>query len=344
MANYYDSNRTGGFNINSVPAPHFLKDFLNHMAVVENLAPRSVQNYYTSLHLFLQWLMARDVPDMKVEDADISRMTFDKVEEVTTPDIYEFLVFCDSERDNGAASRANKLSALKAFFHYNCDIMRRLPSDPARDVNAPKQTKPLPKYLTEEEALKLLNATDENEMPERDRCIITLFLNCGMRLTELTGINLSDIRGDALILRGKGRKERVVYLNDACVAALKEWLLARALIQIKDEDKDALFVSKSFKKRITGRTVETMLDKTLLKAGLANRGYSPHKLRHTAATLMYKSGSAGILELQEILGHSSTQIVSRYAHVDSQRIRETMNSFVIGETDSTEITEEKELE
>lgn len=329
MPNYFDSNKNTGFNINSVPAPAYFKDYLSYIAVVENLAPRTVQNYYTSVLLFLKWTQARDLPDQNVDGIDVLKVPFENVEQTTAQDIYEFLVYCDSDRQCGAASRAAKLSALKSFFRYNCEVAGRIDKDPARDIKPPKQGKPLPKYLTEEESVRLLQAARQGEMPSRDHCIVTLFLNCGMRLTELTGINLSDIRGDTLILRGKGRKERVVYLNKACRAALDEWLADRALIKIEKEDRDALFVSKRQRRRITGRNVEQRIEKIFLAAGLENRGFSPHKLRHTAATLMYKSGSAGVLELQEILGHASTQIVSRYAHVDSEQIRNSMDSFVL---------------
>lgn len=331
LSTYYDANKKNGFDASGIEAPEYVRDFLDYEAAVVNLAPRTVHSYFISVQTFLRWLVLRDDPDAVFENIDIRTVPFEKLEEVSETDMAEFLVYCSTERQNGSSARACKLSALKAFFHYNCEITGRLDKNPSANVVFPRREKSLPRYLEEDEAIKLIKSSDVGETPLRNRCIILFFLYCGMRLSELTAINLGDIRGNALTLKGKGRKERVVYLNSECMEALDKWLEERATYKIVD--KEALFVSKRRGERLTGRAVEKMLDKAFLQSGLANRGYSPHKLRHTAATMMYRNGDAGILELQEILGHASTQIVSTYAHISSDTVRQAMEGFKLGDND-----------
>lgn len=340
MSTYYDANKRNGFDSASIEAPEYVRDYLDYEAVVANLAPRTVHNYFISIQTFLRWLVMRDNPDLDFEKIDIRKIPFETVEAVKNTDIVEFLVYCSSQRQNGSASRATKLSALKSFFEYNSDVTGRMDKNPAANVVFPKREQALPKYLSEEEAAALISSSAFGETPSRNRCIIVFFLNCGMRLSELTGINLADIRGNALTLRGKERKERVVYLNSMCMDALSDWLADRANYRV--EDKQALFVSRRTGKRLTGRAVEKMVDKAFLVSGLAERGYSPHKLRHTMATLSYKSGASGILELQQILGHASTQIVSTYAHIDSSTVRQSMEGFSI-KTEDPELLKQQDL-
>ena len=188
-------------------------------------------------------------------------------------------------------------------------------------LGAPKKT--LPKYLTESESIDLLNNV-QSDFYERDFCIITLFLNCGMRLAELIGINLGDFRDETIRITGKGGKERLVYLNDACRQALGHYIKARGALS-NLVDKDALFVSKRTGKRLTARRVEQIVARCLQSAGLSGRGFSPHKLRHTAATLMYQGG-VDMLALKEILGHENVSTTQIYTHINQQQLRDAVQA------------------
>lgn len=329
MSTYYNAQKANGFNLNRIAAPKYLKDFLNYELVIKNLAPRTVHNYYISLRLFLLWL-GRNSIDVNQEEIplDIKSVSFEAVAAVTTMDIFDFLAYCSSQRQCGSSSRASKLSAIKAFYHYQCQIAKNMENDPAADVTPPKMESHQPKYLSRREAMKLLSvqAMSNSETPRRNYCILTLFINCGMRLSELTGMNVSDIHSDRVVIRGKGRKERTVFLNDACLTSLESYIEERETYP-KIVDEDALFISRRKGQRLTGRAVEKMVDKALLNAGLKRQGYSPHKLRHTAATLMYQSGAAGILEIKEILGHQNTSTTEIYTHLEPENLRQVANNF-----------------
>lgn len=205
-------------------------------------------------------------------------------------------------------------------------------NNPAQNIETPKKEKRMPRYLTLDDSKKLLNVTmDENdENKERDYAIITIFLNCGLRLSELVGINISDINFDDYKLNviGKGNKERTIYLNKACVNAIRAYLDVRPKVAIKVDDKNsqkALFLSKRHE-RISNRTVQYIVDKELRKAGLDTSKYSTHKLRHTAATLMYQYGNVDIRALQELLGHESIATTEIYTHVNNQQARNAVES------------------
>lgn len=333
MSTYYKVGGKGsGFDISQSDVPEYVKKFLNYELVIVNIAPRSVHNYYISLRTFLKWHESLKKTSVPFAEIEISNIPLERIKEITEQDIYAFLSYCCTERNNGIQSRTSKLAALKAFFKYMAEVDKSIDYNPAAAIVTPRKEKTLPKYLTFEESHRLLDAVS-GETPMRDICIITFFLNCGMRLSELVAINKSDIKNRSLTLRGKGRKERVVFLNDACLGALSRYLEERESYK-KIVDEDALFITKRFGKRITGRAIEQMLDRTLLRAGLDKSGFSPHKLRHTAATLMYQSGAAGILEIKEILGHSTTQMTEVYTHIESSAIKASMESFVISPPDT----------
>lgn len=231
-----------------------------------------------------------------------------------------FTTYLTIERKNSSHARARKITAIREFFKYLHVRAKILTSNPALELENPKQQKRNPVFLTLEESMTLLNSpTGRNQ--KRDSCIITLFLNCGLRLSELVGINISNIHDDTLTVIGKGNKERTVYLNEACVSAINDYLEVRETPKAGSED--ALFLSQQ-KQRITDRAVQKTLQKYFIASDLTSKKYTPHKLRHTAATLLYKHGGVDIRTLKEILGHENVSTTQIYTHVDDETLREAV--------------------
>ena len=301
-------------------APPVIQEFMAYMDNVKGRSGLSVDEYYRDLRTFFRFMLlerGRVPNDIDFQEIDISVIDLDFVKTVTFADILLFMNYCQNERDNNADTRARKTSSLKGFFGYLTDKVHKLDENPVKALDTPKKPKKLPKYLTLEESLKLLEAVDGTHK-ERDYCILTFFLNCGIRISELVGINLSDINSENMLkIRGKGNKERLLYLNDACVDAMNKYLAVRDTEGVRD--KDALFISQK-KSRIEQRAVQRLLEKYLAKIGLDGKGYSPHKLRHTAATLMYQKGGVDIRTLQVILGHTSVGTTQIYTHVAQEQV------------------------
>ena len=301
-------------------APPIMQEYLGYIENVKGRSALSVDEYYRDLRTFFRFLLKEKgcVPkNQETEQIDISGVDLDFIKAITFTDILLFLNYCQNDRENAAAARARKTSSLKSFFRYLTVKVNKLSYNPTEALDAPKKAKTLPKYLTLEESLQLLESID-GEYKERDYCMMIFFLNCGMRVSELCGINLSDINSDHMLkIRGKGNKERILYLNDACVSALESYLQVRPVDGVKD--KNALFIS-SRNSRITQRGVQLLLEKYMKKIGLGGQGYSPHKLRHTAATLMYQKGGVDIRTLQAILGHSDLGTTQIYTHVASEQV------------------------
>lgn len=309
-------------------APPIIKDFLTYNETIKGKSSRSVDEYYLDLQTFFRYiLLIRGMVDKKTafEEISIENVDIKLISSITISDLYSFIVFCKDERGNNAATRARKTSTLRIFFKYLTSQVHLLEVNPAEMLDSPKVKQSLPKHLTLEDALELLNAVD-GPNKERDYCILTLFLNCGMRLSELCGINLSDIRADGTLrLLGKGNKERVVYLNAACTDAIKAYLAVRPNNDIEFADRNALFISRN-KKRISNKTVQHIVKTCLDKAGLGERGLSTHKLRHTAATLMYQHGNVDIRVLKDILGHSNLGTTQIYTHISDAQIKNAIDS------------------
>jgi len=265
------------------------------------------------------------VSDVEFNDITIDDVDIPLLKTVTLQDFHAFLVYCKNERSNGTAARARKASTLRIFFKYLHSHLGVIPSNPAALLETPTLKKSLPRYLTLEESITLLNSVD-GPNKERDYCILTFFLNCGMRLSELCGINLTDIGGDgALRLLGKGNKERIIFLNKACIDALNAYLVVRPREGIPPSQANALFISRN-KKRLSNKTVQHLVNVYLEKAGLEGRGFSTHKLRHTAATLMYQEGGVDVRVLKDILGHANLGTTQIYTHVASKQIESALNS------------------
>ena len=263
-------------------APAIIKEYLFYMQTIKGRSENTVDEYYLDLRTFFRFLkLKRGNLNTTFEEIQINDVDLDLVKSITLMDAYEFMNYLSRDRHNSATSRARKCSAIKQFFNYLTVKKHYLDSDPMRELEIPNNKKSLPKYLTLEQSIELLNSVD-GKFKERDFCILTLFLNCGLRLAELVSLNMSSIRTDnTMVVTGKGNKERIVYLNSACVSALDEWRRVRPNDGLKD--RDALFVS-SHRKRISRESVQKLVQKYLSKIGLDAQGYSCHKLRHTAAT------------------------------------------------------------
>ena len=308
--------------------PPVIRDFLTYNETIRGKSSRSVEGYFLDLQTFFRYiLLVRGlVPKgVEFEKITIEKVDIELIKTVTVSDLYAFLVFCKEERQNGAASRARKTSTLRIFFKYLSVQTHQLDNNPAELLESPKVKQALPKHLTLEDSLELLNSV-EGPYKERDYCILTLFLNCGLRLSELCALNLSSISGDGtLTVVGKGNKERMVYLNSACLDAIAKYLAVRPNEGVPATDKNALFISRN-KRRISPKTVQHIVKTYLEKSGLGNMGYSTHKLRHTAATLMYQHGNVDIRVLKDILGHANLGTTQIYTHVSNTQIKQAVDS------------------
>ena len=311
-------------------APPILRDFLSYHDTIQGHSRKTVDEYFLDLRNFFRYLKVEKnkVPrDTEFDDIDISDVDLDLVRSVTLSDVYNYMNYLSRDRaqhpnsDHSghglkASSRARKVAAIRSFYKYLTSKAKLLSENPMQDLDSPRMKKSLPRYLDLEGSIQLLESVD-GPFEERDRCILTLFLNCGLRISELIGLNLSDIRGDQLRVLGKGNKERMLYLNDACLEALQDYRAVRG-----DQlaiDKNALFLSRR-RTRISKAAVEKMVKKYLTQAGLDAAQYSPHKLRHTAATLMLQNG-VDVRTLQEVLGHENLNTTQIYTHVDSDNLR-----------------------
>ncbi len=317
---------------NLMTAPPVIRDFLTYNETIRGKSARSVDEYYLDLQTFFRYiLMSRGKADSEdFEKISIKDVDIELIKTVTMSDIYAFLVYCKNERGNNTATRARKISTLRIFFKFLTVQTRQLETNPTELLESPKIKQSLPKHLTLDDSLNLLGCVD-GVYKERDYCILVFFLNCGMRLSELCGINLSDISSDgALKLLGKGNKERTVYLNDSCKQALEAYLKVRPCEGLRGDARDALFVSRNGN-RISAKTVQYTVKKYLDKAGLSGRGLSTHKLRHTAATLMYQYGNVDIRVLKDILGHSNLGTTQIYTHVSDSQVKSAIDANPLSE-------------
>ena len=312
-------------NIYDPELPQQLNNFLNYLTTVKERSPNTMSAYKVDLVMFFRFLKLYKTKlpeDLEFEQIDISDIDDKFIKQIQLPDLYSFMAFLDNYRDNGSYAKARKVATLKSFFKFLYSKVKILEENPALELESPKIKKRNPTYLTLDESKRLLSSI-EGKNKERDYCMITLFLNCGLRLSELCSIDISKIKEDTLYVVGKGNKERTIYLNKACLKSIEEYMKVRNEKLDKIKDKDALFISRN-NTRINKRTVEIMLKKYLKKANLDENKYTPHKLRHTAATLMYKHGDVDIRSLQQILGHENISTTQIYTHVDNEKLREAV--------------------
>lgn len=321
-------------------APPILREFLTYHETIQGHSKKTVDEYFLDLRTFFRYIkiekgrVPRATP---LNEISISDVDLELIKSVTLLDIYAYLSFLSRDRKKNAKdpssgyglaapSRARKVATIRSFYKYLVNKAKLLEDNPIQELDSPKIRQSLPRYLTLDESIQLLESID-GENAERDYCIITLFLNCGLRISELVGLNLSDVRGDRLRVLGKGNKERVVYLNTACQTAIEDWLEVRT--QSGAADPYALFISRRHT-RITKDGVHYMLKQRFTAAGLDSSKYSAHKLRHTAATLMLQNG-VDVRTLQEVLGHEHLNTTQIYTHVDSDALRGAAQSNPLGD-------------
>lgn len=320
-------------------APPILRDFLTYHEAIQGHSKKTVDEYYLDLRNFFRFVKIEKnlVPRFaEFETIDIGDIDLALVRSVTLSDVYAYMNYLSRDRAQHpnsdqtgyglkATSRARKIAAIRSFYKYLTNKAKLLSENPMQDLDSPKTKKSLPRYLDLDSSIQLLEGVD-GPFEERDRCILTLFLNCGLRISELIGLNKTDVRGDQLRILGKGNKERILYLNDACIQSIQYYLAVR-----NDQlaiDKNALFLSQR-RTRISKAAVEKLVKKHLLNAGLDSTQYSPHKLRHTAATLMLQSG-VDVRTLQEVLGHENLNTTQIYTHVDNENLRAAAKANPLG--------------
>lgn len=312
---------------------------MNYQSIIKNRSATTVEQYCLDLRLFFKFMFCKlnNISSALIENEDVTMdiSVFDDnfYNNVTLGDAYEFLAYCRNERENKEKARARKVSSLRAFFKY-LRMNGIIEDNPMINLDSPKLSKNLPKYLNVEQAKKLLSVIDGANR-ERDYCIVTLLLNCGMRLSELVSLDYNKITFDgdsaSIIITGKGSKQRTVYLNHACVAAINAYMRVRTKDGVKD--RNALFLSNRHT-RISPKTVQHMVDVYLEKAGFGGMGFSVHKLRHTAATLMYQTGKVDVLALKEILGHENLNTTQIYTHLLDEQLKKAVEANPLADINS----------
>lgn len=299
--------------------PSFLNDYLIYLKTIKGRSPTTVDEYGYDIARFFRYLSIDDLDEIDSLD-NINIKTFDisLLNNLEITDIHSYLTFLDKEKRNSVNTRARKIASLRSFFKYACNIRKIMSSNPTELLESPTKKIRNPIYLTLEECLKLLETIKEVKndfIRKRDYAIITIFLNCGLRLSELTNIDVDNIKIDKLEIIGKGNKQRIIYLNESCIEAIEDYIAIRPI-----NGERALFLSNR-KKRMSNRAVQHRIDHYLELAGFDTTVYSTHKLRHTAATLMYKYGGVDMKILQEILGHESISTTQIYTHINDEELR-----------------------
>lgn len=311
--------------------PQCTVNFLNYLPAMRGASKNTLIGYASDLALFFKYLkLERGLVDPTIDFKDIVISDIDTtfLSSITEEDLMAFINWTTMERNNTEKTRARKVACLKSFFRYLHKKAKIIENNPAIDLETPKVGKRKPIFLTYEESIQLLEAI-KSRNSVRDYCIVTLFLNCGLRLSELCSINVVDIRNDTLSVIGKGNKQRIIPLNEACMEAIHKYLETRELIiknaemtekkTLSPDAKKALFLSER-KQRISKRTVQVLVEKYIKEAGLYGRKYTVHKLRHTAATLSYRGG-ADILAVQQLLGHENVSTTQIYVHLVDDHVR-----------------------
>ena len=311
-------------------SPPILRDFLVYHETIQGHSPKTVDEYFLDLRSFFRYLKLekRLVPkDTPMESIPIDDVDIQLIRSVTLTDVYAYMSYLSRDRAAhpnspdtsyglSASSRARKVATIRSFYKYLTNKAKLLTENPMQDLDSPRLKKSLPRYLDLEESVELLESVD-GANSVRDYCILTLFLNCGLRISELCALSTTDIQDDALRVLGKGNKVRIVYLNDACKEALNGYLAVRR--PIVGRDQNALFLS-SRNERVSRSTVHALVKKHLSEAGLDSTQYSAHKLRHTAATLMLQNG-VDVKAVQEVLGHEHLNTTEIYTHIDNEALR-----------------------
>lgn len=331
--------------------PYVVQEYALYLRNVRGLSAKTVNEYCMDLRTFFRFIkLDRGLSsETAMSEISVRDIDMDFIRSIRTYDIFAFMNFVADERNNMASTRQRKSTSLKSFFNYLTVHEKLLDENPTENLTPPKKKKSLPHFLSLEQSIELLNAVDGPDQ-ERDRCMLTLFLNCGMRLSELVSINITDVihNNSTLRILGKGNKERIVYLNQACLDSIDAYLAVRPKDGVKD--RNALFLSER-RTRISPKTVQYIVKKYLEKIGLSGPGYSVHKLRHTAATLMYRYGNVDIRVLQDILGHANLGTTEIYTHTSDSQMEAAINANPLAritekkkEPQKPAVQEEREIE
>ena len=310
--------------------PMLVKDFLNYLETIKGKSINTINAYKTDLSVFFKFIKVYKGyqldDNIQFIDIPIDDINSDFIKSINLTDMYAFLSYAEKQRNNSNYARARKVATLKSFYNYLHNKAKVIEFNAAAELESPKINERHPIYLTLDQSIELLDSLDKsNKNYERDYCILVFFLNCGLRVSELCNIEINKIKSDTLTIIGKGNKERTIYLNSVCIKALEQYLSVRDDSKSISKNKNYLFLSAR-NTPINKRTVEILVKKHISNAGFTNAKYTPHKLRHTAATLMYKHGNVDIRSLQNILGHESISTTQIYTHVDEDQLRNAVNS------------------
>lgn len=311
-------------------APAMIRDFLTYHETIQGHSRKTVDEYYLDLRNFFRFMKMEknlaprsdELDSVSIDDVDLNL-----VKSVSLTDVYAYMSYLSRDRATSANSRnktfglsasarARKIATIRSFYKYLTNKAKLLDENPVQELESPRAKKSLPRYLNIDESVQLL-ASISGDNQERDYCVFTLFLNCGIRISELVGLNINDINGDQIRVLGKGNKERMLYLNDACKQAISDWLVVREMSQTSGEN--ALFITRK-KTRFSTAGIHNMVKKRLAASGLDSSQFSSHKLRHTAATLMLQNG-VDVRTLQEVLGHEHLNTTQIYTHVGNDDLR-----------------------
>ena len=328
--------RQGFMNFDQlVDIPDIVMDFLQYHSTVRGHSDRTVQAYYMDLKILFRYLkrIRRLVPkDVPFDEIDITDIDLDFIQSVRIEELYRYQsyspVYNGSSRSLSAASRCRRTSTVKSFYSYLTSKRHLMDKNIALELDMPKRQNALPKYLEESECERLLSVCND-KFGTRDYAILMLFMSCGLRISELVNLNLTDVYDDHVRVLGKGNKERIVFFAQGCREALDDYLAERMIMpDVKPDARDALFISQK-NSRFGARGIQQMLEKKLIQANLDASRFSPHKLRHTAATLMLKNG-VDTRALQEVLGHSNLNTTQIYTHLDNTALHEAAMANPIG--------------
>ena len=302
--------------------PQVLRNFLNDHETIKGQSRLTISEYYLDLRMFLRFMkLMRNEMSMETPLEDIPIKDVDErfLDSITTSEVLDFLSYLSIDRADGgieASARARKLSAIKSFYKFLTVRTKLIRNNPVADLEYPKLRKSLPKYLTMEQSAALLQAVS-GPNAKRDYAILMLFLNCGIRRSELVGLNISDVYEDRIRVVGKGNKERFVYFGSPCRKAIDAYMDERNKKILTDNK--ALFGSRN-SNRISTDAVHRLVKKALMQAGLDSTQFSAHKLRHTAATMML-SGGVDVKTVQEVLGHENLNTTQIYTHIESTELK-----------------------
>lgn len=294
-----------------------VEQYLDYLLVIKNRSENTILEYRTDLLMFFSYIM--NLRNINIIDINFKQINLEFIKSITLQDMYGFISYCQKSLNSSAGTRARKIVSIRQFWKYLKNKVHIIDNNIAEELETPKLPKRIPKYLSLEESVRLLL---ECKKSTRDHCIITIFLNCALRLSELASLNIDQVDNDILSVVGKGNKERKIFLTPAAKKAINDWMHIRNSIYITD---NALFISRN-NNRITTKAIQNIVKKYVISSGLDPKYISTHKLRHTAATLMYKYGKVDIRSLQQILGHESVATTEIYTHIDEHQLQSAVNS------------------